>query len=64
MNMDTQAVNYLNYHLNRALTEYAEELGKPVDQLDGLERRQAFCTYMMRGRHIEGAEEAGVDETE
>lgn len=45
-------------HLPKALAEYAETLGKRVEDLTAQQRRQAFCSYMMSGKHLGGAEEA------
>ena len=52
----------LEEHLRRALQEQAEAMGKEVSDLTGPERQQAFCSYIMAGKHM-GAEEAVEDET-
>ena len=46
----------LGEHLPKALDEYAEALGKPIKDLTDLERRQAFCSYIMSGKHLEEEE--------
>ena len=43
----------LNIHLGRALEEYAKALTKPVEGLTSQERSQAFCSYILSGRHLE-----------
>lgn len=48
----------LDYHLQKALDEHAEALDKPVAALTSAERSQAFCNYILAGKHMEGAEEA------
>ena len=46
----------LGEHLPKALAEYAETLGKHVEDLTDPERQQAFCSYMMSGKHLEEEE--------
>ena len=43
----------LNIHLGRALEEYAKALTKPIEDLTTQERSQAFCSYIISGRHLE-----------
>ena len=43
----------LNTHLGRALEEHAKAPTKPVEDLTGQERSQAFCSYILSGKHLE-----------
>ena len=43
----------MDAHLNIALKEHAKALTKPAEDLTSQERSQAFCSYILSGRHLE-----------
>jgi hypothetical protein len=59
-----QRAERIGYHLKRALAEYAQAIGKQVEELEPEERQQAFHDYRRAGRQLEGAEGGDLDGSE